>query len=135
MDAILKKKLNILIRLAAVDGHFVPKEKHYIQSICQRHGVEKKTVDEIINGPDPIGSLGALSYKTTVEFLTESMILMLVDGKVLPSEILFSEDIGLRLGFTKKSIDGLIARIQQNMEISTEELKKLVIALPHPLKA
>jgi phage I-like protein len=135
VDAILKKKINILIRLAAVDGHFVPKEKHFIQSICQRHGLDRHAVDEIIQGPDPIGSLGALSYKTTVEYLTESMMLMLVDGKVLPSEILFCEDIGLRLGFTKKAIDGLISRIRQNMGISIEEMKKLVVALPHPLKA
>ena len=134
MDAVLKKKLNILVRLAEVDGHFAVKERRFIYDVSLRHGVEKQAVDEIIRHPDPIGSLGALSYRTTVEYLTESMILMLVDGKVLPSEILFCEDIGLRLGFTKKSIDSLITRIRQNMNISIEEMRKLVMMLTHPLR-
>lgn len=134
MDAVLNKKLNILIRLAAVDGEFVPKEKAFIKSICQRHGVNPTLVDEIIDGPDPIGSLGALSYQTTLDYLSESLMLMLVDGKVLQSEILFCEDIGVRLGFTKRSIDELVEQIQMNLDISIEQIRKLIKALPHPLK-
>ena len=134
MDAVLNKKLNILIRLAAVDGEFVPKEKAFIKSICLRHGVNTNLVDEIIEGPAPIGSLGALSYQTTVEYLSDSLMLMLVDGKVLQSEILFCVDIGVRLGFTKRSIDTLIERIQENMNISIEQIRKLILSLPHPLR-
>lgn len=134
MDAVLNKKLNILIRLAAVDGEFVPKEKAFIKAICERHGVNSSLVDEIIEGPDPIGSLGALSYQTTVDYLTESIMLMLVDGKVLNSEILFCEDIGLRLGFTKKSIDDLVEQIQENLDITIEQVRRLILFLPHNMR-
>ena len=135
VDAILKKKLNILIRLASVDGAFVPKEKQFIRNICERHGLDREAVEEVMANPEPIGSLGAISYKTNVEYLTEILFLMLVDGKVLQSEILFCEDMGLRLGYTKKSIDALINRIKLDLEIDEAKLKRLVLELPHPLKS
>ena len=135
VDAILKKKLNILVRLASVDGAFVPKEKQFIREICERHGLDRKAVEEVMANPEPIGSLGAISYQTNVQYLTEILLLMLVDGKVLQSEVLFCEDMGLRLGYTKKSIDALISRIRIDMEIDETKLKRLVLELPNNLKA
>lgn len=135
MNAILKKKINILVQLAAVDGSFVQKEKSLIKDICDRNGISKAELNEIMVSPEPIGSLGALSYLTIVEYMTEALLLMLVDGKVLQSEVLFCEDIGLRLGFTKASVDGLIDQIRQQVDIDEASLKKLVAALPHPLKS
>lgn len=135
MNAVLKKKLNILVQLAAVDGSFVQKEKSLIKSICERHGLTKKDLDEIMISPEPIGSLGALSYRTILEYMSESLLLMLVDGKILQSEVLFCEDIGLRLGFTKATIDELIDKLRNRIDIDENSLKKLVASLPHPLRA
>lgn len=134
MDAVLRKKINILIHLAGADGHFDDSERAFIYNICLRHGVDLDTIGDLIAEPESIGSLGALSYATTVDYLTESILLMLVDGKVLPSEILFCQDMGLRLGFQKSTVDRLIDEIKEDFEIKYEELHAHVFALPHPNK-
>ena len=134
MDAVLRKKINILIHLAGADGHFDDSERAFIYNICLRHGVDLDTIGDLIAEPEPIGSLGALSHTTAVDYLTESILLMLVDGKVLPSEVLFCQDMGLRLGFQKAAVDQLIEEIKEDFGIKYDELHKLVLALPHPNK-
>ncbi len=135
MDAVLRKKINILIHLAGADGHFDDTERAFIYNICLRHGVDLDTIGDLIAEPESIGSLGALSYDTAVDYLTESILLMLVDGKVLPSEILFCQDMSLRLGFPKSAVDRLIDEIKEDFGIKYEELHEHVLALPHPNKA
>ncbi len=134
MDAVLRKKINILIHLAGADGHFDDKERAFIYNICLRHGVELDVIGDLIAEPESIGSLGALSHATAVDYLTESILLMLIDGKVLPSEVLFCQDMGLRLGFPKLAIDKLIEEIKEEFGIKYKELYGHVLALPHPNK-
>ena len=134
MDAVLRKKLNILIHLAGADGHFDDSERAFIYNICLRHGVDLDSIGDLIAEPESIGSLGALSHVTAVDYLTESILLMLVDGKVLPSEILFCQDMGLRLGFHKAAVDQLIHEIKDDFGIKYDDLHEHVFALPHPSK-
>ena len=134
MDAILRKKINILIHLAGADGHFDDTERAFIYNICLRHGVDLDTIGDLIAEPESIGSLGALSHATAVDYLTESILLMMVDGKVLPSEILFCQDMGLRLGFQKAAVDQLIHEIKDDFGIKYDDLHEHVFALPHPTK-
>lgn len=134
MNPVLRKKLSILVHLAESDGEFAPKEKKYIKDISMRHGASNEEVNELIKHPEPIGSLGALSYPMMVEYMTDSLMLMLVDGKVLKPEILLCEDIGLRLGFTKNAVDKLINEIKASIDMSREELMLKVNALPHSSK-
>lgn len=135
MDAVLRKKINILIHLAGADGHFDDSERAFIYNICLRHGVDLDTIGDLIADPESIGSLGALSHATSVDYLTESILLMLVDGKVLPAEILFCQDMGIRLGFSKSGVDELIEEIKEDFGIKYEELHKHVLSLPHPNKS
>ncbi len=134
MDAVLRKKINILIHLAGADGHFDDSERAFIYNICLRHGVDLDIIGDLIAKPEPVGSLGALSHTTAVDYLTESILLMLVDGKVLPSEILFCQDMGIRLGFSKSAVDVLIDEIKEDFHITYDELHKHVFELPHPNK-
>jgi len=134
MDAVLRKKINILIHLAGADGHFDDSERAFIYNICLRHGVDLDTIGDLIAEPEPVGSLGALSHETAIDYLTESILLMLVDGKVLPSEILFCQDMGIRLGFPKSAVDELIHDIKEDFHITYDELHKHVHLLPHPNK-
>ena len=135
MDAVLRKKINILIHLASADGHFDDSERAFIYNISLRHGVDLDSIGDMIEDPEPIGSLGALSHATAVDYLTESILLMLVDGKVLPSEILFCQDMGIRLGFPKLAVDELIEDIKEDLHISYDDLYASVLALPHPNKS
>jgi len=131
MNIVLKKKLSILIHLAGVDNDFAKVEKSFIEEICSRNGVSHKEFDELMQNPDPIGSLGALSYKQVVEYMSDSLSLMIIDNKIRQSEVLLCEDIGLRLGFQKKSIDETIEKLKDNTALPLSRIVKIVEEWPH----
>ena len=126
MDLILKKKINILIHLAGVDGHFDESERAFIYNICLRHGVDLDLIGYLIAEPEPIEELENLPYETSIDYLTESILLMMVDGKVLPTEIKFCLDIGERLGFKREAIAELIEETQCDLQISYGELEERI---------
>ena len=131
MNPLIKKKLSILIHLADIDGEFAKVEKSYIEEVAEKNGVTKLELADLINSPDPIGGLGALSYQKAIEYMCDSLSLMAVDHKIQPSEVLLCEDIGLRLGFKKHGIDKIIDHIKENPTISYKKLESELRTLPH----
>ena len=131
MNILLKKKLSILIHLAAIDGEFAKVEKSFIKEICDRNGVTTLEFEQLIKNPDPIASLGALSYARVVEYMSDSLSLMIIDGKIRQSEVILCEDIGLRLGFQKKHIDVVIEKLKGNVELPIDNIIRIVEAMPH----
>ena len=115
MDILLKKKLSILIHLAAIDGDFANIEKSFIKEICDRNGVSNFEFERLLRDPDPIASLGALSYARVVEYMSDCLSLMIVDGQIRQSEVILCEDIGLRLGYQKNHIDVVIEKLRGNI--------------------
>jgi hypothetical protein len=135
MNILLKKKLSILIHLAAIDGEFANVEKSFIKEICDRNDVTKAEFEQLVRKPDPIASLGALSYARVVEYMTESLSLMIIDGKIRQSEVYLCEDIGLRLGYQKKHIDLVIEKLKGNTDITSSDIVRFVEAMPHISKS
>ena len=135
MNIVLRKKISILIHLAGVDGEFANIEKSFIREICVRNGVTNLEFEQLVANPDPIASLGALSYNRVVEYMSESLSLMIIDGKIRQSEVLLCEDIGLRLGYQKKSIDQIIERLKGNVDLPLSSITKIVEAMPNPAKS
>lgn len=131
MNPVLRKKISILTRLAAIDGDFAKVEKSFIQHVCEKNGFSKKECQVLIDNPDPVGTLGALSYPKVVDYMTDCLSLMLADGQIMPSEVIMCEDIGLRLGFAKASIDSVIDQLRDNINITPNKIYELVYALPH----
>ena len=131
MNPLIKKKLSILVRLADIDGDFAKIEESYIEEIARKNGVNEHELAQLFSDPEAIGSLGALSYEKSVEYLYESLSLIAVDKKILPSEVILCEDIGLRLGFQKHGIDSIIGELKNNPEISPQAVEKLVRELAH----
>ena len=76
MNPLTKKKLSILVRLADIDGDFAKIEKLYIEEIARKNGVTDHELAQVYNDPEAIGSLGALSYEKSVEYLSESLSLV-----------------------------------------------------------
>ena len=134
MNPLIKKKLSILVRLADIDGEFANIEKSFIEEIALKNGVDDKELYQLFDNPEPIGSLGALSYDKSVEYLCDSLSLIAVDNKILPSEIILCEDIGLRLGFQKRGIDSIIERLKINPALSPKIVEEEVRKLPHNAK-
>ena len=131
MNPVLRKKLNILVSLAMADKDFAPQERDFITNICERNQLEPRVIDELMAHPDPIEGLGALSYEKSVEYMVDSIQLMLVDGQILPGEVIFCQDIAIRLGFSKLATDELIRQVSRTKTISRTLLEKNVRELPH----
>ena len=131
MNPILKKKLSILIHLAGADGEFARTEKSFILDICKRNDVSVSDCEQLIEQPEQIGSLGALSYSKAAEYMSDCFSLMLADGKIMSSEILVCEDVGLRLGFSKNEIDNVVDELSKNINTPLSKISNLVQKMNH----
>lgn len=131
MEDTIKFKLSTLIHLAHIDGEFDIKEKAFIYNVGLRHRVDLDLIGDLIENPLPIGGIDILPDSLRAEYLTECLLLMLVDGKVLPLEILFCYKIAQHLGYQKKEIDTLVAEIVKEMEISHDKLHAKVLKITH----
>jgi len=108
MDIVTKKQLNILIQLAEADKHFAKIERDLIYKIARDRNFSEETVAELIRNPEPIDSLGALSADQKFEYLMSCIELIFIDQNVFESEVIFSKNIAIKLGFKKGVIDYFI---------------------------
>lgn len=120
-----KEQLNMLINLAASDGIVAEKESRHIQSIGQAAGVSKEDIDEKMKNPEPVGDLSHLTEDQRFEYLFNIIQLMKIDGQVFKSEIVFCEDMAVKLGYKKKVVGELSTRIYSDPSItaSRDELR------------
>jgi uncharacterized tellurite resistance protein B-like protein len=128
MDVILKMQLNVLIHLAMVDGEISKEEKNTLEGIASKHGVSSFELEEMIQYPKPIESMGALSNDVKFEYLYSIVHLMNVDDEVDQREIHFCQNLAVRLGYYKEVIDELWTEILENTDLkkSKEALKKKI---------
>lgn len=108
MDVILRQKLSLLINLARIDGHFATEEKELIENIAHENGLGRREIKELINSPDSIQSLGALSSRRKKEYLIDSIGLMLADGKIEKSEMNFCKNLANKLRFNNLVVDHIV---------------------------
>lgn len=108
MDIVTKKQLNILIQLAEADKHFAKAEREMIFKIAKDRNFPEESVNDLIRNPEPIDSLGALSYDQKFEYLLSTIELVFADHNVFESEIIFCKNIAIKLGFKKGVVDYII---------------------------
>lgn len=124
MDIVTKKQLNILIQLAEADKHFAKVEREMIFKIARDRNFGEDIVTDLIRNPEPIDSLGALSTDQKFDYLVSCIELIFADQNVFESEIIFSKNIAIKLGFKKGIIDYFIENYGKK---SHDEIK--VVAL------
>ncbi len=125
MDIVTIKKLNILIQLAEADKHFATSEREMIYQIARERKFPEETVADLIRNPQPIDTLGALSQEQKLDYLMAAISLIFVDQKVFESEVIFTRNIAIKLGFKKNVVDYLVENFEKT---SLEELKKKVFS-------
>ncbi|MEO7989504.1 MAG: TerB family tellurite resistance protein [Chryseolinea sp.] len=124
MDIVTKKQLNILIQLAEADKHFAKIERDLIYKIARDRHFSEETVADLIRNPEPIDSLGALSADQKFEYLMSCIELIFVDQNVFESEIIFSKNIAIKLGFKKGIIDYFIEHFGKK---TTQEFREVAL--------
>ena len=122
MDIVTKKQLNILIQLAEADKHFAKIERELIFKIARERKFPEEIVLELIRNPEPIDSLGALSLDQKFEYLMSTVELVFVDQNVFESEIIFSKNIAIKLGFKKSVIDYIIEHYETKTRAEFREI-------------
>lgn len=129
MNRRLTDRISVLSQLARIDGDFDLRELTFIYGICIRNKIELDDIPSIISQPQPIISVQDLSANDKVNYLTDIILLMLIDGKVLPSEVKFSLDIARRLGYDTASTRILIDEICDADGMTEDAILKKVSAL------
>jgi uncharacterized tellurite resistance protein B-like protein len=124
MDIVTKKQLNILIQLAEADKHFAKVEREMIFKIARERNFAEDVVADLIRNPEPIDSLGALSQDQKFEYLLSCIDLIFADQNVFESEVIFSKNIAIKLGFKKGVIDYFIENYGKR---SHNEIKQAVL--------
>lgn len=125
MDIVTKKKLNILIQLAKADHDFAAVERDLIFQIARENNYPDDQVSLLIDNPEPIGTLGALSDKQKEEYLLSSVELVMADHRVMESEILFTQHIAIKLGYFKNVVDYLLANFDKRRELRLSDFRQL----------
>lgn len=126
----LKVKLSILSQLANVDGEFDIRELAFIYNVCLRNNIGVDAVADIISQPEPLISLSGLTADEQAQYLTDVLLLMMIDGKVLPREIQFSMDIGERLGYDPAAIRSFISELGEHSLVNEAYVRSRVDFLP-----
>lgn len=124
MDIVTKKQLNILIQLAEADKHFAKAEREMIFKIAAERNFPEESVHNLIKNPEPIDTLGALSNDQKFDYLMTTIELVFADQNVFESEIIFSKNIAIKLGFKKGVIDFVIENYGKK---SREEFKLILL--------
>jgi uncharacterized tellurite resistance protein B-like protein len=124
MDIVTKKQLNILIQLAEADKHFAKIEREMIFKIAKERNFPEESLNDLIRNPEPIDSLGALSHDQKFEYLMSIFDLIFADQNVFESEIIFSKNIAIKLGFKKGVVDFVMEHYHKK---SREEFKPVLM--------
>lgn len=129
MDIVTKKQLNILIQLAEADKHFAKAEREMIFKIAKERNFPEDMVNDLIRNPEPIDTLGALSYDQKFEYLLSTIELVFVDHNVFESEIIFCKNIAIKLGFKKGVVDFIIEHFGKKTreEFKQHLLKEFIV--------
>lgn len=124
MDIVTKKQLNILIQLAEADKHFAKAEREMIFKIAADRNFPEESVHNLIRNPEPIDTLGALSNDQKFDYLFTTIELVFADHNVFESEIIFSKNIAIKLGFKKGVIDFVIENFGKK---TRDEFKSILL--------
>ena len=110
----------MLIQLAVSDTMIAEKEKRMIYMVGTANGVSKEEVNKMIENPEPMEPLRALSDDQKFEYIYQLIQLMKTDGQVFRSEISFCEDIAEKLGYDKRVVGELSSRIYSDPTITAD---------------
>lgn len=130
MNEKLKTRIGILSQLANIDGNFDVRELAFIYNVCLRNGVAVDSVAGIIAKPDNAVVLHDLTLKEREEYLKDILLLMMIDGKILPKEIQFCQEMGVRLGFNLNGLTELISELKYKNTITEDLLTSKIEHLP-----
>jgi hypothetical protein len=122
------QQLNILVQLATIDNEIADKELNMIRILGKANGIAEEEIDDLIKNPRPIGDLKSLTNDEKFEYLYNIVQLMKIDRRVYKSEIVFCEEMAIKLGYKKSVVGEISSKIYSDPSITAdrEELKQKI---------
>ncbi len=108
MDIVTRQKLIVLIQLAKADHNFAPEEREFINNVAEKHDFSKAELEVLLESNESIETLGALSNVKKKEYLIDSFGLIMADGVIKPQEIIFCQNIAVKLGYHKDIVPAVL---------------------------
>ena len=102
MNKLLTKKINLLLHLAKVDGHFAEAEKTLLLSVLKESGLEESYLDQ--HKQENIDLSGLKDIDNKADLLFWVLKLIHADGHLHPSEIAYAKIVARQLQFKEEVI-------------------------------
>jgi uncharacterized tellurite resistance protein B-like protein len=103
MDNLLRKKINLLIHLAHVDGTFADSEKTLLKSVLEENGLGEQYIETHERSNIELDDL--IKIKGKNELLYWCLKLIHADGELHPTELAYSKIVANKLGFQSEVVD------------------------------
>ena len=125
MESNFTQHLRMLVRLALSDQKFSDIEKGLILGIGKAHRLPEEEIlslikEELSKKNTHNIEFSALSFDDKFEYLYDIIQLMKIDNEVFLSEIRYCEQMSENLGFDKKVVKKLSARIYGDPSITAD---------------
>jgi uncharacterized membrane protein YebE (DUF533 family) len=101
MDSFLKKKLNLLVHLAKIDGKLDKTERQMLLKLLEQNGVTD--FDWTENGQVNLDDFANTSAKTELLYL--ALRIIRADGIIHPAETAYCKELAIKLDFDPEVVD------------------------------
>jgi hypothetical protein len=117
MNAILKKKLNLLVHLARIDGDFHKSEREMIFNLVN----DMQAIDAVPRNADPFAGIEGSEDREEIFYL--ALKLVLADSKLTEDELKFCRTLATKLGFRDGAADRFAKTPLPDFAEFTKEVK------------
>lgn len=121
----MRKKINLLIHLAKVDGHFHQSERDLLRSLLAQHGIAETYLEE-----HPLTGADLENFSSTsdrVELLFWVLKLIHADGQLHRAELDYAKSISLQLGYSSRLVDHFCSHPLQSLAQFENEVRDFKI--------
>ncbi|MEP2023046.1 MAG: TerB family tellurite resistance protein [Reichenbachiella sp.] len=119
----VREQLKALAQLANSDGDIDERELKLILRIGEAHGMDQSEIQNIIDDPGNLGDLKTLDEDDKFEFLYSIIQLMKIDDEIYNEEVLFCQQIAMKLGYGLGAVMEMYPHVHKNVVIRKEKLQ------------
>lgn len=103
------KQLKILIQLAKIDGSYDQEEKSLIREFSNQFNIAPSVLAEMeLRSVEKYENIKNFTMEEKVELLYNAVSLAKVDKRIMPSEIIYCQEIASKLGFRRSAIQAML---------------------------
>jgi hypothetical protein len=107
------KQLQILIQLAKIDHSYDQEEKSLIREFSNKFNIDPNILSEMERSSETVyDSMDDFSMDEKVELLYNAVHLAKVDKRIMPSEIIYCQEIASKLGFRRSAIQAMLPLVK-----------------------